>query len=106
MEAWGSYRNFLSKSLAFVALYRKRIEAVIVGTARFNNIVPIDIETEEQHRKKGLAFILTQSFINECLDNQLVAQWSCVDSNDSSKKTAQKAGFLFMKKKPYYWFDI
>ncbi len=44
--------------------------------------------------------------MNECVDNQLVAQWDCVDSNDASKKTAQKAGFVFMKKKPYYWFEI
>lgn len=106
LESWGSYHNFLNKSVAFVALHQKRIVAVIVGTARFHNIIPIDIETEEQHRKKGLALALTQHFVNECVDNQLVAQWDCVDSNVASKKTAQKAGFAFMKKKPYYWFNI
>lgn len=104
LESWGSYQNFLNKSVAFVALHQKRIVAVIVGTARFHNIVPIDIQTEEQHRKKGLASALTQCFVNECVDNQLVAQWDCVDSNVASKKTAQKTGFVFMKKKPYYWF--
>lgn len=106
MESWGSYDNFLNKSVAFVALQQKKIIAVIVGTARFHNIIPIDVETVEQHRKKGLASILTQCFVNECVDNQFVAQWDCVDSNTSSKKTAQKSGFSFMKKKPYYWFYI
>lgn len=106
LESWGSYHDFLNKSVAFVALYQKRIVAVIVGTARFHKIIPIDIETEEQHRKKGLASALTKCFVNECVDNQLVAQWDCVDSNVASKKTVQKAGFLFMKKKPYYWFHI
>jgi RimJ/RimL family protein N-acetyltransferase len=106
LESWGSYKYFLNKSVAFVAIHQKRIVAVIVGTARFHNIVPIDIETEEQHRKKGLASALTQCFVNECIDNQLIAQWNCVDSNIASKRTAQKAGFKFMKKKPYYWFNI
>ncbi len=104
LESWGSYQNFLDKSLAFVVIHQKRIEAVIVGTARFNNIIPIDIETEKQHRKKGLASILTQRFVNECMDNQLVAQWNCMDSNEASRKTAQKAGFNFLKKSPVYWF--
>lgn len=106
LESWESYYNFLNKSVAFVALYQMKIVAVIVGTARFHNIIPIDIETEEEHRKKGLAFALTRFFVNECVDNQLVAQWDCVDSNIASKRTAQKAGFLFMKKKPYFWFEI
>jgi len=82
--------------VAFVALHQTRIVAVIVGTARFHNIVPIDIETEEQHRKKGLASALTQCFVNEFVDNHLVAQWDCVDSNIASKKTAQKTEFMIM----------
>jgi len=106
LESWGTYHNFLNKSMAFVVLHQKRIVAIIVGTARFNNIIPIDIETEEQHRKNGIASALTQCFVNECVDNQLVAQWNCIDSNIASKRTAQKAGFVFMKKKPYYWFYI
>jgi hypothetical protein len=106
LESWGSYHNFLSKSVAFVVLHQKRIVAVIVGTARFHNIIPIDIETEEEHRRKGLASLMTQCFVNECVDNQLIAQWDCVDSNVASKKAAQKAGFVLMKKKPYFWFTI
>jgi hypothetical protein len=106
LESWGTYNNFLNKSTAFVALKQKRIVAVIVGTARFRNIIPIDIETEEQHRNKGLAFALTQFFVNECTKNQMIAHWNCVDSNIASKQTAQKAGFVLIKKKPYYWFEI
>ncbi len=106
LESWGSYENFLNKSVAFVGIHQKRIVAVIVGTARFNDIIPIDIETEEKHRNKGLASILTKCFVNDCIEHQLIPQWDCVDSNDSSKKIAQKAGFVFKKKKPYFWFEI
>lgn len=106
LESWETYEQFFSKSIAYVATLEKSIVAVIVGTARYQNVIPIDIETKEEHRKKGLAFTLTQYFVNECVDRGLVAQWDCVDSNIASRSTVEKAGFKFMKKKPYYWFGI
>lgn len=104
--SWGAYTDFLNKSIAYVAIYQNKIVSVIIGTARYHNIIAIDIKTEEQHRMKGLAYELTQRFVNECVDNNLVAHWNCVDSNIASKKTAEKAGFLYIKKKPYFWFNI
>lgn len=106
LESWGTYNDFLKKSLAFVAVNQNRIVAVIVGTARFKNIIPIDIETEDSHRKKGLALALTRHFVNECIDNGLIAQWDCVDSNIASKRTVERAGFKFLKKNTVYWFEI
>lgn len=106
LESWGEYGNFFEKSIAYVATYEKSIVGVIVGTARYQNIIPIDIEIKVEHRKKGLAYSLTQFFVNECVDRSIVAQWNCVDSNIGSRKAVEKAGFKFMKKKPYYWFGI
>lgn len=106
LESWGTYEQFFAKSIAYVATFNKSIVAVIVGTARYQNVISIDIETIEEHRKKGLAFTLTQYFVNDCVDRGLIAQWDCVESNIVSRKTVEKAGFKFMKKKPYYWFSI
>ncbi len=106
LESWGTYNNFLKKGVAFVAVNQNRIVAVIVGTARFKNIIPIDIETEDSHRKKGLAFGLIHYFVNECADNGFIAQWNCMDSNIASKRIVQKAGFQFFKKNTVYWFEI
>jgi len=106
LESWGTYNDFLKKSVAFVAVNQNRIVAVIVGTARYRSRIPIDIETENSHRKKGLALALTCHFVNECADNGLAAQWDCVDSNIASRRTVEKAGFAFMKKGMCYWFEI
>jgi len=106
LESWSTYENFLNRSVAFVATYKSEITALIVGTARFQNIISIDIETQKNHRKKGLASILTHFFINSCIENGLIAQWDCVDSNLASKKTAENADFTFLKKRSYYWFEI
>lgn len=106
LESWGTYDNFLKKSVAFVAINKNRIVAAIVGTARFKSIIPIDIETEDNHRKKGLALALACRFANACIDNGFIAQWDCMESNIASKRTVDRAGFQFYKKSTVYWFLI
>jgi len=106
LESWGTYNNFISKSYAYAAVFKNRIVSVIAGTARFKNIIPIDIETENTHRRKGLAYLLIQHFVNECVENGITAQWDCVDSNIASKAIVKKAGFDFLRKSTVYWFDI
>lgn len=106
LQSWETYEQFFQRSLAFAAIFDKSIAAVIVGTARYQNVIPIDIETKEEHRRKGLAYLLTKYFVNACAESGFVAQWNCVDSNIVSRKTAIKAGFQLLRKKPYYWFDI
>jgi hypothetical protein len=106
LESWGTYDNFLNKSIGYVAVNQNRIVAVILGTARFKNIIPIDIETENSHRKKGLALALTRYFVNECIDKGVVVQWDCMDSNIASRKTAERVGFQLFRKNKVYWFDI
>jgi len=106
LESWGSYDLFLHNSLAYTAVWNNSIAAVIVGTARYKNIIPIDIETIEVHRNKGLAYTLVQYFINECVNKGFIAQWDCVASNVGSKKIAEKAGFKLLNKKSVYWFKI
>ena len=74
-------KKFLSKSVAYAAMIESVISAVIVGTARYQDVIPIDIETKVEHRKKDLASTLTQYFVNECIEKGFVAQWNCIESN-------------------------
>lgn len=79
---------------------------MIVGTARYNNILAIDIETEEKFRHKGLGYCLTIEFVNECVKRGLIAQWDCMESNLASRNLAKKANFEMLRESEVYWFDI
>jgi L-amino acid N-acyltransferase YncA len=68
--------------------------------------VPIDIETEEKHRRKGLAYAMMADFITDCNKNNYVPQWDCVESNQSSYHMARKLGFEITNENTVYWFDI
>jgi ribosomal protein S18 acetylase RimI-like enzyme len=105
-ESWYSSSDFINRSLAFCISYENYIVAVIVGTARFNNTLAIDIETDKAHQNKGLASALTKEFINQCVARGLSAQWDCVESNINSKRLVEKLEFKMIRQQTVYWFDI
>lgn len=106
LESWYSFEEFKNKSIAYCIILDSRIVAVMVGTACYKNIVAIDIETEEKHRRKGLAYAMAIEFINDCLRNELIPQWDCVESNPNSYNMARKLGFEKMNENTVYWFNI
>ena len=106
LESWHSFEEFESKSIAYCTIFENTIVAVIVGTASFGNVIPIDIETEELHRCKGLANSMAIEFINDCLKNDYIPQWNCVESNMDSYHMAIKLGFEKINENTVYWFDI
>jgi hypothetical protein len=106
LESWYSFEEFKNKSIAYCIILDNRIVAVMVGTACFKNVIAIDIETEEKHRRKGLAYAMAIEFINDCLKNELIPQWDCVDSNPNSYNMARKLGFEKMNENTVYWFNI
>jgi len=96
----------MNKSGAYCTILDNRIVAVLVGTASFNKVIAIDIETEEKHRKIGLAYAMAKEFIADCLKKGCIPQWDCVESNPSSYKLAEKLGFEKFHENTVYWFNI
>jgi RimJ/RimL family protein N-acetyltransferase len=106
LESWGSLGRFEEKSLAYCITDADRIAAVIIGTASFHDIIPIDIEVEEEFRNQGFGYFLTIEFVNECMYRGLAPQWDCVESNPASKRLAEKAGFRLFRENEVYWFGL
>lgn len=106
LESWHSFEDFEDKSAAYCVIFKNRIVAVMVGTACFNNVIDIDIETEEEHRRKGLAYAMAVEFISDCLKNDHIPQWDCVESNPNSYNLAKKLGFKLFKENTVYWFKL
>lgn len=106
LGSWYSFEEFDHKSIAYCTVFENRIVAVIVGTASYKNIIPIDIETEEKHRRKRLAYAMAAEFIADCFEHNYVPQWDCVESNQRSYHMARKLGFEIINENTVYWFDI
>jgi len=106
LGAWGSNEAFLSKGLAYAALHGEEIAAVVIGTAYYNKMLPIDIETLATHQRQGLAHQLTVRFADACVRKGSIPHWNCMESNTGSWRTALKAGFTLVHKQYVYWFSI
>jgi Acetyltransferases, including N-acetylases of ribosomal proteins len=105
-NSWHCQEDFLECSKCFVALQGKKIVGIIFGSARFSNIIDVDIEVLEEHRNKGIATALIAHFVNACVRIGCIVQWDCVESNVKSQAVAEKCGFQLFKKRPYYWFKL
>lgn len=106
IEAWGTIEKYRNYGIGFIAVEGDRIAGMILGTANYENILPIDIETLKDHRKKGIATELTRRFLAYCYANKLTAYWNCIISNVESRNIAEKAGFQFIGSKDYYYFNM
>jgi RimJ/RimL family protein N-acetyltransferase len=96
----------MNKSVAYCTIFDNRIVAVLVGTASFNKVIAIDIETEEKHRRMGLAYAMAVEFVADCLKTDYIPQWDCIESNPSSYNLAEKLGFEKIHENTVYWFTI
>ncbi|BCJ98029.1 GNAT family N-acetyltransferase [Anaerocolumna chitinilytica] len=73
-NSWYCQEDFLEYSKCFVAIQEKKIVGIIFGSARFSNIIDVDIEVLEEHRKKGLLLhlrliLLMRVFVSVALYN-------------------------------------
>jgi RimJ/RimL family protein N-acetyltransferase len=68
---------------------------VIVGALgpKVTKVMPIQVDTREEHRMKGFALATCAAFIEFCLEEGLQPRWECDVSNVASASLARKLGF-------------
>ncbi len=94
VEDWDSAGNFLEHGVGFCMTVDGRIASVCYSATSGNGIVPIQIDTREEYRRKGLAFITCAAFIEHCLEYGLWPRWECDVSNVASASLARMLGFV------------
>ncbi|MFW9923571.1 MAG: GNAT family N-acetyltransferase, partial [Candidatus Thorarchaeota archaeon] len=96
---YGSIDNFIAKGFGFCALSESGELASLCTCANpmFNNEFEIDIVTDQNHRRKGLATITAAYLIEYSLLNGLVPHWDA--ANEISTNLALKLGYT----KPEYY---
>ena len=105
-QSWKDEDTFLENSIAYVAIYESAIVGVIFGSAQYKKYITVDIETEEAHRGRKIATVLTKVFMDECVRKGYTAQWDHVESNQASAALAKKCGFELFKVRPFHWFEL
>ena len=93
LEFWSLPEEFFHNGIGYCVLYKNQIVSVCFSGFVVGNIHCIDIETLEEHQGKKLAQKIAQSFVEECLDNNMIPYWDCMESNKPSVAVAENIGF-------------
>ena len=70
----------------------------------FENIHCIDIETIEGHQGRKLAQKIAHSFVKDCLENDIIPYWDCMELNKPS--VAENVGFTNVFNYVGYYFYL
>lgn len=91
---WGSVENYLAHSLGWVYLSQDgdvagRCHAAFVG----GQLAEVAIRVDSTHRDAHVGYRLAKLFIDDCLDRDLMPNWTCDTLNTASYRLAEKLGF-------------
>ncbi|WP_066187563.1 GNAT family N-acetyltransferase [Gracilibacillus timonensis] len=91
-EFWSSTEDFLRNGMGYGMAYQRELVSVCFSGFVAGNIHCIDIETLEAHQGKKLAQILAHCFVEECLENNKLPYWDCMEMNKASVAVAEHIG--------------
>lgn len=93
LEFWSSSEMFFSNGIGYCMLYKDEMVSICFSGFVVENVHGVDIETLEAHQGKKLAQKVAQSFVEDCLNNNMVPYWDCMESNKPSIAVAENIGF-------------
>lgn len=87
------FDTYKKLGLGVVVFKDKELVAGASSYSRYNEGIEIEIDTREDHRRKGLAYACGAKLILECLKNELYPSWDA--QNKWSVALAEKLGYHF-----------
>jgi GNAT superfamily N-acetyltransferase len=96
-----SVDEFLARSFGLLAIHENEIAGWCMSEYNVGNRCEIGIATAPQYQRKGIATLLTQSFLAEAHRRGYThVGWDCWTQNIPSVATARKAGFILIEEYP------
>jgi len=93
-----SIDDFFDKSFGLCLVYENQIAAWCLSEYNTNGRCEIGIATLEPHQRKGIAAMLTKTFLIEAVQRGYGhVGWDCWEKNAASTATARKAGFTLKR---------
>lgn len=90
---WGALDNFISNGFGYCAIMDRSIISWCTAEYVSKSYCGIGIETIEEHEGKGVATIVSNEFLKECLSFHITPYWDSWSSNIPSVKVAEKNNF-------------
>ncbi|MBG9714385.1 GNAT family N-acetyltransferase [Bacillus cereus] len=104
LEFWSSSDRFFNEGIGYCIVYDDVIVSVCFSGFVFENIHCIDIETIEGYQGRELAQKIAHSFVKDCLENDIIPYWDCMELNKPSVAVVENVGFTNVFNYVGYYF--
>ncbi|MFQ6337518.1 GNAT family N-acetyltransferase [Bacillus sp. AF62] len=104
LEFWSSSDRFFNEGIGYCIVYDDVIVSVCFSGFVFENIHCIDIETIEGYQGRKLAQKIAHSFVKDCLENDIIPYWDCMELNKPSVAVVENVGFTNVFNYVGYYF--
>ncbi|MBZ3763720.1 GNAT family N-acetyltransferase [Bacillus cereus] len=104
LEFWSSSDRFFNEGIGYCIVYDDVIVSVCFSGFVFENIHCIDIETIEGYQGRKLAQKIAHSFVKDCLENDIIPYWDCMELNKPSVAVVKNVGFTNVFNYVGYYF--
>ncbi|MBK8955122.1 MAG: GNAT family N-acetyltransferase [Saprospiraceae bacterium] len=106
LNFWNNETDFLTNGIGYSVLFKDKLAAIAFSAFIQDNFLEIGIETMEEFKGKGFAFLACSTLINYSLENSLIPVWACRLENYGSYKLAEKLGFEISLRIQYYKINL
>jgi RimJ/RimL family protein N-acetyltransferase len=103
---WSTDADFIESSLGFCLIKDGKLVSLCYAAAVVDGLAEVDVVTHPDYRSRGLANVVAQQFIRECLHRRIIPTWDCFLHNLGSTKLAERLGFVQANSYPLYSFNI
>ena len=91
MKSYGTSDKFIANGIGFCILDHDKVVSAAFAFIKLNNDIEIQINTNSDYRRKGLATFVSSALIEYCLEHNLNPHWD--SANEISFNLAIKLGY-------------
>lgn len=92
-ESWMTAEEFFTGGRGYCVTFANEIVGLCHTAFAAENKEMVAIETSEAHQNQGIAKVLAQAFIDDCLRHHKMPCWDAAKENKASQKVAEQLGF-------------
>lgn len=103
---WSSADDFLKNGIGVCLVQDDKIASLCYAACVVDGLAEVDIITRSESQGRGLATIVGQYFIQECLRRNIAPTWDCFLNNAASMNLAEKLGFSESQHYLFYTLNL
>ncbi|PEW85316.1 GNAT family N-acetyltransferase [Bacillus cereus] len=95
--------DYIKRGIGYSILCKGEVVCGASSYSIYDKGIEIEVATNHNHRRKGLATIVSAALILDCLEKGIYPNWDA--ANTTSAKLAEKLGYVFDKAYDTYFVD-